>query len=347
MRSKAGNSSLQVLDEVCETPEMIWTAEMQGELRVALDLLLKPTLKASGEQDFNQLITVRPEYSVKFRQLESELYIGGVYIRLFLKQPTFRLTNPIFFLEKLVEFWEGSFDVQVSTKQSNTVSGSGDDYSKALVLGKEDFLSLITSCIVCVMKGEDSIVDHLLAWGFAHKILDLLKRAIKSERRGAPVVCIVRLIQQLISKVAAVDNLISAPIDIIVLLMQALDNNSNAVNASTTAHKVQISKEAAIIAEVMKRLFQTTTSSCIADLVSMGMRAGLPIFLLDNIIGASPEALADVRNASALKVYAVDTLKAMLLIDSAHIGVLQAILEAHHSWGEYRYQSHDLFITVF
>jgi DnaJ family protein C protein 13 len=319
---------------------------MQGELRVALNLLLKPLQNADGESDFSKLIILQPEYHVRYRQLESEIYIGGVYIRLFLKQPTFRLSNPIFFMEKLVEFWESSFDIQVPFKQQVFQSNSGDDYSKALVLGKEDFLSLITSCIVCVIKGEETVIDHLLSWGFTQKLLDLMKRAVKTDKRGAPITCIIRLIQQLISKVSGVDNFATATVDIVELFVAAMDNNSNAPDAGTKSHRVDINKESAIIVEVLKRIYQSTTAACIQDLISMGMRAGLPIFLLDNIIGASAESLADVRNASALKVYAVDTLKAMLLIDSPHVGVLQAILEAHHSWSEYRYQSHDLFITV-
>ena len=121
LRSKAGSASLKALDDVCENPELIWTAEMQGELREALTKLLKAAAAAGGtveggpdaESPFSRPPVILPEYVVHFRQLDNELYVGGVYIRLFLKQPTFRLSNPVFFMEKLVEFWESSFNVQV------------------------------------------------------------------------------------------------------------------------------------------------------------------------------------------------------------------------------------------
>ena len=29
------------------------------------------------------------------------------------------------------------------------------------------------------------------------------------------------------------------------------------------------------------------------------------------------------------------------------VGILQAILDVHHSWQEFRHESHDLFIVVF
>ena len=36
--------------------------------------------------------------------------MGNVYLKHFLKQPTFRLSNPVFTLEKVVELWNPSFD---------------------------------------------------------------------------------------------------------------------------------------------------------------------------------------------------------------------------------------------
>ena len=74
----------------------------------------------------------------------------------------------------------------------------------------------------------------------------------------------------------------------------------------------------------------------------------IPTFFLDNIIEASQAQLSNVRNASSLKVYAVDYLKAMTMVEGcSDVDILQAILDVHHSWQEFRHQSHDLFIVVF
>jgi hypothetical protein len=100
-----------------ENPELIWTAEMQGELRTALTALVSKThskaATAAGKLIFDKPLDMDLQWVVVYRQLANELYVGGVYIRLYLKQPTFHLTNPIFFAEKLIEFWESSFNVQV------------------------------------------------------------------------------------------------------------------------------------------------------------------------------------------------------------------------------------------
>jgi hypothetical protein len=48
-----------------------------------------------------------------------------------------------------------------------------------------------------------------------------------------------------------------------------------------------------------------------------------------------------------LKIHAVDVLKAMVTAaDDANAVALQALLDHHPSWEEFRDQSHDLFITV-
>ena len=107
MRGKTGAACLRLLDDVCETPELVWTSEMRLETRAALVALV------SAASSF-ELVLIRPDFRVKFRILQAELSIGGVYIKLFLRQPTFRLSNPILLLEKVVERWESLFKSQVS-----------------------------------------------------------------------------------------------------------------------------------------------------------------------------------------------------------------------------------------
>jgi DnaJ homolog subfamily C member 13 len=354
MRGRASNMSIQLLDDVCENPELIWTREMQGEIRTALTKLFSKVVieSTSGrkgpngeeiapDQDFSRHIETAFDYAVPYRQLQNEIYIGGVYIRLYLKQPTFRLTNPIFFMEKLIEFWEGAFDTQVPLNDKVSLHVHEDDQEncKALVLGKEDFLSLLTSCVVCVIKGESSVVDHLLSWGFTHKLIELLKRALDKGRVGVPVTSVVRLLFELCSRSAAVDSMVDSPHDPMLQLCRSL-------NISSDVSEVLMPKEAALVVELLKRIFQCMAAQCLPDFVDMAMRAKLPLFLLDNVIGASNEKLSNVRNYAAMKVHAVDVIKAMLLVESSHVGILQAMLDAHHSWKEFKHQSHDLFISV-
>jgi hypothetical protein len=160
LRGKTAAASLQCLDEACETPELIWTAEMQLELRSAVAYLLSRIGssseswmgRASGvgtgvgvgeggdqaggmfaERPFYTVPDIPSDYTVRYRQLGEEIIVGGVYIRLYMKQPTFRLSNPIFFLERLVELWEHSFSKQVPVESSSLPRSGSDDRGSVIL----------------------------------------------------------------------------------------------------------------------------------------------------------------------------------------------------------------------
>jgi DnaJ family protein C protein 13 len=338
LRDKAGSASLQLLDSVCENPELIWTAEMQGELRTALSSLLEGA-DASDAEAFRTPPAVGPDYFVKFRQIQHEIYVGGVYIRLYLKQPTFRLSNAILFLEKLVEFWESSFTIQVpaattNTKMASIHSAAGSD-SRALVLGNEDFIGLLTSCIVCCVKGEPSVVDHLIAWGFVHNLPVLLQRALKAGRRGTPMVCVVRILFALVPRLEVVENLASSKIDLIEQLTLCLKDGDS------------VPRDAAVVVELLKKIYQTPYCRHMDQFVTSALRVNLPTLVLNKVLGAPAADLSHVANVPALRIHAVDLLKAILAAgDEAAVAQLQALLDLHPAWKEFKHQRHDLFLSV-
>lgn len=126
LRSKAGSASLQALDAISETPELIWTATMQEELRRSIVELFNQQAESSNQDSFFfQSMVLSPSFHVRYAQLLDEIYIGRVYVRLFLKQPSYKLSNAILFAEKLVEYWEGSFTLQVTDSTSNSSRGGG------------------------------------------------------------------------------------------------------------------------------------------------------------------------------------------------------------------------------
>ena len=223
LKKKQGAAILKVFDDAVETPETVWTAEMQSELRAALIGFTTP--KDSNVDSFSLVPIVPPEYSVYYRQLADELFLGNVYVRLFLKQPTFRLANTIYFLEKLVEYWKSAINAQIDPPDPATVtsanSGTDDsDRNFQLVIGKENFLSLVTSCIVCVIKAEMGVVDHIIAWGFLHRLVSFLSKALDGGRRGSPVTCVVRILHQLVNRPEVLDDLATSHDEIMSQIMR-------------------------------------------------------------------------------------------------------------------------------
>ena len=193
--------------------------------------------------------------------------------------------------------------------------------------------------MICLIKGEPQVLEHLLSWGFVHALCDLLKRAVDGARLGAPATCIIRLLHQFTSKADTVENLASANVDVIALLTRMLGDTG-------TTSKPVLHKESAFIVEVLKKIFTCISCRSLGYFVQAAMRCKLPHFLLEHVVGASKEDLALVRNGNALRIHAVDVIKAIMAADEGNAVALQALLDLHSAWTEFRDQSHDLFITV-
>jgi hypothetical protein len=109
----------------------------------------------------------------------------------------------------------------------------------------------------------------------------------------------------------------------------------------------KIAKDATIVVELLKRIFQCTYCRMLPHFVECSKATKLPALLLDHILDPPQKAIEGVLNPSALKIYAVDVIKAIIAAsDEESATVLQALLDFHPAWREYKDQSHDLFLTV-
>jgi hypothetical protein len=132
MQLELRSAVAQLLSRIGSSSES-WTGRVTGVGTGAGVGLVEGGNQTGGmyaERPFYTVPDIPSDYTVRYRQLAEEIIVGGVYIRLFMKQPTFRLSNPIFFLERLVELWEHSFNKQVPTESSSEPSlprSEGDD----------------------------------------------------------------------------------------------------------------------------------------------------------------------------------------------------------------------------
>ena len=82
----------------CRTPELIWNDEMALQFRQAvgeqLDLLHTRQL-----EDSTARLELDPAHQVEYSALDDEIYIGGIYVRLFLQNPQFDIRRPEKFIE--------------------------------------------------------------------------------------------------------------------------------------------------------------------------------------------------------------------------------------------------------
>lgn len=84
--------------------------------------------------------------------LQDELYVGGVYVRLFLKDPRFPLRNPKRFVEGLL-----------------------DTYVREVTANATDAAVLLSAAAVALLRVHALLADHAVQLGYLSKLLELLR----------------------------------------------------------------------------------------------------------------------------------------------------------------------------
>jgi len=96
-----------------------------------------------------------PEYTT----LDDEIYIGGIYVRLFLNNPNYKIRRPETFIEALLQAHE----------------------QLAPVVGMAKDLGYICTCIITVLKVRVTLCDHVANLGYVERLLD---RKILTQAHG-------------------------------------------------------------------------------------------------------------------------------------------------------------------
>ena len=173
---------IKLFDSESDTPELIWNSSMRGELRKAIGDHLLAESDAPGMANRHVF--------VKYAALEKELFIGGVYVSKFVKEPTYNLRNPALFLESLLKRWDSELSLFASGEGSaKTVSDC-----TALADAEHDTLHLITSAIVYLCKVQDPLCDKLGQWGYMQTCVTILPRILSNKFTGTPLLSIMRLL---------------------------------------------------------------------------------------------------------------------------------------------------------
>ena len=318
---------IQTFDSDSESPELIWNGECRTELKTFVAKALNHQLSCDPGSDFEPGY----DFRVKYRLIENELYIGGVYIRLFLKEPTYHLRNPQLFLQKLTEAWVADMKLQMpeTDRERETAQSSLNpaNSSSAMTIGKDDYIGLITSAIIFVLKINNLLIAQLVSWGFMGKVAQMAKRAMDQGAVGVPLVSCIRVIHQICESVVCMEALIKANFDMILMFKKILK---------------PIPRDAGFITEALKKIFLTKAHARY-KLFESAMDIRLVEFLVEEVL-ESPE-INNAVDASATKVHTIELLKTMAE-DFTYGERVRSILDLFPSWGKYAHQKHDLFITA-
>ena len=178
------------------------------------------------------------------------------------------------------------------------------------------------------------------------------------------ITCTVDLLNLLVVRVEAVDDLAASSENIILCLKQVLDSSfaedekGLRIKGENNQFTRPLPPYTSAVLKLLCRIFQTDMSMNLLYFVQAAINCDLPTILLDDIICAPIAAfehmnlqlngtsgLSSNRNAQTIRLQAADVIKAMLHADDEeyYTVALRIHLENHPAWKDFGYQSHGLY----
>ena len=204
LKEEGPDVMLSLFDGESDTPELIWDGSMRAELRRVLAEELDRCIKErQGKSVADEEFTLSPSVRVKYTKLENELFVGGVYVSRFLKEPTYNLRDPTSFLENLLQRW--TQEVRVFTSET---SGDVNETANEVMVAGQDALQLVTNASVYLCKIRESLCDKLSQWGYMPRCLMFLDEILTKELVGTPLLSVMRLLHVAVNRRVNIETLV-------------------------------------------------------------------------------------------------------------------------------------------
>ncbi|GAX72903.1 hypothetical protein CEUSTIGMA_g358.t1 [Chlamydomonas eustigma] len=345
----------QVVSELArevETPEVMWDSSMRQATLSRVVKLSKEAraAHASGKMDVPIPVMER-EGAVG---CAGELYCGGVYVRLYLKDPGFPLREPRRFAEGLMERYVQTTKKALQQQQQQQQAHLPGDAEAVL----------LSAAAVELLRSHPALCEHVVSLGYGVQLLSTISTLAVASLPGdvmaatlgtmtAPTSHTVetyggsalRLIHQISANSVAAEGLSTAPapLEVVPILLKCLTSWRGPASI--------------LVLETLKRLLAVENRN--RDLVvRQALRAGLPELLLGMLdwrgaaaavpaSGAAAAAAAAVaaEDRAVVRVVTVEVVTALSL-EGPFAAQVAALLEASEVWQAYRHQRHDLFLPA-
>ena len=231
---------LKQFDAESDTPELIWDGSMRFELRKVigenLDAFIEKRQQGVVE---GENFSLNHEIRVSYENLNKELFVGGVYVSRFLKEPTFNLRDPTSFLEMLLKRWDHELGLYAKTPNSST--GPSSD------LSGQDALQTLTSASVYLCRVKENLCEKLAQWGYMSRCLVFLESFLAKQVHDTPLLSVMRILHVAANRRPNIEALlVSGKNDsthgIVTFTMQAIGKDS-------------LHADSAFIVEMLKKVF--------------------------------------------------------------------------------------------
>ncbi|CAH9079869.1 unnamed protein product [Cuscuta europaea] len=348
IRDGPGEAVVSALDHTTETPELVWTPAMAASLSAQVATMAS---ELHREQIEGRIVDWDvPEQASGSQDMRDEPQVGGIYVRLFLKDPKFPLRNPKRFLEGLLDQYLSSI--------------AATHYDAQFV--DPELPLLLSAALVSLLRVHPALADHVGYLGYLPKLVsavayegrretmavekmtntDNLNEANEPEDGSAKLpsptsqervrLSCLRVLHQLAASTTCAEAMAATSVgtpQVVPLLMKAIGWQGGSILAL----------------ETLKRVVSAGNRARDA-LVAQGLKVGLVdilLALLDWRAGGRNGLCSQMKwnesEASIGRVLAIEVLHAFAA-EGAHCMKVRDILNASDVWSAYKNQKHDLFL---
>ncbi|PON73364.1 Coatomer beta subunit [Parasponia andersonii] len=347
IRDGPGEAVVAAFEQTTETPELVWTPAMAASLSAQISTMASDLYR---EQMKGRVVDWDvPEQASGQQEMRDEPQVGGIYVRLFLKDPKFPLRNPKRFLEGLLDQYLSS--IAASHYNSQAVD--------------PELPLLLSAALVSLLRVHPALADHVGYLGYVPKLVaavayegrretmssgemnngnyadktdepeDGSAQPVQTPQERVRLSCL-RVLHQLAASTTCAEAMAATSVgtpQVVPVLMKAIGWQGGSILALETLKRVVVAGNRARDA-----------------LVAQGLKVGLVevlLGLLDWRAGGRNGLCSQMKwnesEASIGRVLAIEVLHAFAT-EGAHCTKVRDILDASDVWSAYKDQKHDLFL---
>lgn len=345
IRDGPGEAVVSALEQNTETPELVWTPAMAASLSAQIATMVSDLYR---EQMKGRVIDWDvPEQASAQQEMRDEPQVGGIYVRLFLKDPKFPLRNPKRFLEGLLDQYLSS--IAATHYESQSID--------------PELSLLLSAALVSLLRVHPALADHVGYLGYVPKLVaavayegrretmssgemkdgnNVAEKTYESDEQPTQTpqervrLSCLRVLHQLAASTICAEAMAATSVgtpQVVPLLMKAIGWQGGSILAL----------------ETLKRVVGAGNRARDA-LVAQGLKVGLVevlLGLLDWRAGGRNGLCTQMKwnesEASIGRVLAIEVLHAFAT-EGAHCIKVRDILNASDVWSAYKDQKHDLFL---
>ncbi|WOL19523.1 hypothetical protein Cni_G28321 [Canna indica] len=347
IRDGPGEAVISAFEQTTETPELVWTPAMATSLSAQLSTMSSDLYQEQMKGRLDDWDV--PEQASSQHVMRDEPQVGGIYVRLFLKDPKFPLRNPKRFLEGLLDQYVSS--IAATHYDSRTIDS--------------ELPLLLSAALVSLLRVHPALADHVGYLGYVPKLVAAMAYEGSREKMASSEVnsprsddynetentksesggqtpqervrlsCL-RILHQLASSTTCAEAMAATSVgtpQVVPLLMKAIGWQGGSILALETLKRVVVAGNRA-------------RDALVAQALKVGLVEVL-LGLLDWRAGGRHGLCAQMKwnesEASIGRVLAVEVLHAFAT-EGAHCAKIREILNGSDVWSAYKDQKHDLFL---